>query len=320
MMTNIASMMQRLYQQFGDIPGISIECQKELIAIGIKNKAATAEIFLQGAQISHYQQAHKQQLLFLSEACDFKKNSALRGGIPICWPWFGDLAKNHHDIQQQLPHTAQPPAHGFVRNHDWEVKSITTPSDKLTIIELTLPALESPNNKHPFWPFATQLSYKIKVGNKLSAHLTVKNLSQKPFVFSAALHTYFAISDINILSISGFDQSTYTDALDNWQIKTQEGDIVFKQEVDRIYHTTCTKHDVKTITLNDGDRKINICSQGSNSTVAWNPWIEKSQRLSQFKPDDYYRMVCIETANALEDRVTLKPGKTHCLGVTLNEE
>jgi len=139
---NINDTIQSLYKDYGQLKGVTIECQKELVAIGIKNQAATAEVFLQGAQITRYQRIGEIPTLFLSQACEYQQGSALRGGIPICWPWFGDLAKNPEAVKQQVINEDQAaiatkfPAHGFVRQRDWTVESIRTPADDLTIVEL----------------------------------------------------------------------------------------------------------------------------------------------------------------------------------------
>ncbi|MFT5118471.1 MAG: glucose-6-phosphate 1-epimerase [Kiritimatiellia bacterium] len=317
---NIASTIQHLYQQYGQISGITIECQNELVAIGIKNKVATAEVFLQGAQLTHYQRITEKPILFLSEDCSYNAGSPLRGGIPICWPWFGDLAKNPHEIQQQLPEAemTHAPAHGFVRSRQWVVEAISTPSDQLTIIELKYDITVD----EALWPFATSLRYRIEIGDTLSASFSVTNTGNQAFVFTSSLHSYFSVSHIDHVSIQGFDKSPYFDALDTdaqgqWLVKQQQGNIHFSEAVDRVYHTTGTPIVLKDKSLNKSDRNISLRSAGSNSTVVWNPWIEKSQQLTQFALDDYQRMVCIETANAVEDKITLAPNASHTLSLLL---
>lgn len=316
---NINDTIQSLYKDYGQLKGVTIECQKELVAIGIKNQAATAEVFLQGAQITRYQRIGEIPTLFLSQACEYQQGSALRGGIPICWPWFGDLAKNPEAVKQQLMNedqaaiTTELPAHGFVRQRDWTVESIRTPADDLTIVELSYHVKDE-----PLWPFDTLLTCRISIGAALSVSLHIANNSSQAFVFSAALHSYFAVSHIDSVRISGFDQCEYYDALDvneknEWQLKTQQGDITFSGEVDRVYQSSSTP-----VVINDKNRATNISSLGSRSAVVWNPWVDKSQTLSQFKEDDYQRMVCVETANAVNDVVRLEAGEAHKLEVTIS--
>ncbi len=310
---NIASTIESLYQQYGQLAGITIECQNELVAIGIKNKAAHAEVFLQGAQLTHYQRVNEEPLLFLSDACEYKAGSPLRGGIPICWPWFGDLDKNSAPLTEQYASTdiQQAPAHGFVRNRYWDVDSITQPHDELTIIELSYTT-----QGEALWPFTTALLYRIEIGQTLSVSLTVKNMDDRPCIFTTALHTYFSVNDIADATIQGFDQAHYWDALDSdeqgrWQEKQQQQDITFAQEVDRIYQGLCSA------LLKDKHRNTSVKATGSESTVVWNPWVDKSIRLSQFNDNDYQRMVCIETANAANDHIVLAPKAVHTLAVEI---
>jgi glucose-6-phosphate 1-epimerase len=319
---NIIDTIQHLYKDYGQLKGVTIECQKELVAIGIKNQAATAEVFLQGAQITRYQRVNESPTLFLSKACDYKQGSALRGGIPICWPWFGNIEKNPNAIKQQLLGDTQAavtgsaikelPAHGFVREREWTVESIRTPADDLTIVELSYHVTDE-----PLWPFDTLLTCRIAIGATLSVSLHVTNNSPKAFVFSAALHSYFAVSHIDKISISGLDQAEYYDALDvndnnEWQVKTQQGDITFTEEVDRVYQSFNA-----SVTIKDKNRTTSVTSSGSNRVVVWNPWMDKAQTLSQFKGDDYQRMVCVETANAVDDVIRLEAGEAHKLEVII---
>ncbi len=307
---SLAQTIQQLYQQYGDLSGISIECQKDLVAIGIKNKAATAEIFLQGAQLSRYCRHQESPILFLSDACDYKEGVSLRGGIPICWPWFGNLDKNPEAVTQQIPaeYVKNAPAHGFVRGQDWQLVAIETPSDSLTTIELEYKNKSS----NSYWPFAAHLHYKVTVGETLSACLTVSNMDAHAFTYSSALHSYFCVSDIHRARIHGFEEAAYIDAADHWSAKQQQQSIRFTNEVDRVYGTAGTH-----VQLKDTQRTLAIDSKGSHSTVVWNPWIDKSQRLSQFNNDDYCRMVCIETANVMDDVITLGTGEKHALSITI---
>ena len=307
---DLATTIHSLYQQYGQLPGITIECQNELLAIGIKNKAAVAEVFLQGAQLTHYQRIGEAPLLFLSEACHYRSGESLRGGIPICWPWFGDITKNPDTVQQMLPVDQRDgaPAHGFVRDRDWQLDAITTPTDTLTVVELSY----TTQTDEPLWPHTTTLHYRIEIGVNVKVTFSVTNNSQHPFTFSSALHSYFSINDIENVRIQGFDQADYIDALDDWVVKTQDSDVTFTEELDRIY-----KRGDSAVTIDDGSRKVHLSSTGSNSSVIWNPWIDKSQNLSQFKHNDFQTMLCIETANVMDDSVHLMPQQTHKLQLTL---
>ncbi len=307
----MAEKIQSLYQQYGELDGISIECQKELIAIGVVNKAARAEIFLQGAQITGYQPHGKKPVLFLSEQCQYQEGTSLRGGIPICWPWFGDVRKNDESIQQQLVDIASISAHGFVRDKEWLLTDIHIQNDALTVLTLEY---DIDPQTYPAWPFSARLSYTISIGKTLTAVLSIHNTGQAAFVFSGALHSYFLVDNISDVSISGLEQCRYIDALQDWQSYQQQGELSIDKETDRIY---LLQQESMPISIRDKQRKITINSVGSRSAVVWNPWIEKSQGLSQFADDDYKKMLCIETANACDNVICLEPGQQHSLGVML---
>jgi len=305
----IANTLQTLFKRYGDLQGVFIEVHKDLVAIGINNAAAKAEIFLQGAQIARYQPHQQTPKLFLSEANDFREGSPLRGGIPICWPWFGELARNPQQIRQQFPSDfiQQAPAHGLVRDKQWQVKNITTPQKDLSCIELEL-NLEADHQ----WPFNCELLLTVEVGKELRSYLQVTNTDTKRFFFSSALHTYFAVNGIDQTEVSGLDGAHYQDALQDWAQNTQQGTVKFTEEVDRVFEDCQASIAIKqagTATLLD--------SVGSRSCVVWNPWKAKSATLSRFLPDDYKKMVCVETANIGNDSVTLEPGASHTLGLVI---
>lgn len=265
----------------------------------IENKSAIAKIALQGGHLFHYQQQGKKPLLWLSKKSHFTSGKAIRGGIPICWPWFGK-------------HRSNPtlPQHGFARTSLFEFLESTEPDESIT--EITL-QLQNSEETLSLWPFKFQLFLRITVGSTLKVALTTRNCDSKSFTISSALHTYFAVSDISKVSVQGLDTRTYWDALTN-EIKAQKGDIQIREEVDRVYQKT-----TDTLLLCDRDRTLQITPEGSSSAVVWNPWQEKTNRMTDMQEDAYKTMLCIETANALEDARKLDSGKEHTLQVTLSQ-
>jgi len=203
-----------------------------------------------------------------------------------------------------------------IRNSDKNSdKSADNNSDHSTRIKL----IYRNTVDEPLWPFNTTLHYEIEVGATLSVKMTVENNDSKPFTYSQALHSYFTVKDIDDLCIKGFDSSTYTDALDGWQLKTQQGDIKINSEVDRIYHSAPNPIELHSIKNENENGKLHsIESSGTANTVIWNPWIDKAKRLSQFNDDEYQQMVCIESANALDGSITLQPGEKHSLWLRLS--
>lgn len=309
-MTAIADTMQSLYRRFGEIDGVQIELHQSLLAVRVENTRAAATVFLQGAQLSHYQRHDEPAVIWCSPDCEYREGTPLRGGIPICWPWFGDLQKNPSQVSAKARlDTAQ--AHGFARQRQWQLEDIRTPHAGQTelVLRLRLAA-----DEEPAWPWPTLLTLSITVGESLALQLSVENLSDSKVCFSSALHSYFAVSQIDAISIDGLDGLDYIDCVDSWKPQRQQGALLISSEVDRIYHGTTTP-----ITLIDSGwgRAIQVLSEGSNSAVVWNPWNEKSRRLSQFADDAFRSMICIETANADRDCITLEPGQQHRLNLEL---
>jgi glucose-6-phosphate 1-epimerase len=311
---NLAEQLQGLYQKFGELPGISIELHKQLIAVAVENKAANATIFLQGAQVAEYQQKGQQKgqqpLLWLSDQCDFKAGKPLRGGIPICWPWFGNLECNPEQVRSQFP--ADAPAHGFVRDREWNLDSVEHVDSSTTELVLTL-------NVEPDaqWPFAARLQLKVTISEQLTLEFTVINHGDKPFSFTSALHTYLNISEIEAVSVSGLEGIRYLDTLNEWKPKTDEAPVCVKGEVDRVYQNLD-----KAVRLSDSGfkRAIRLDSDNAPDMVVWNPWQDKAKRLSNFADDAYQRMICLESAHVLDNLKYLEPGKSFVMKMSVTQE
>jgi glucose-6-phosphate 1-epimerase len=260
--------------------------------LDITNESASAKIALQGGHIFHYAHHNKEPLLWLSEVSDFKIGKAIRGGVPICWPWFG------------MSENPELPQHGFARTSIWKFHSSEEIDDKTTEVILTLKHSKS---SLELWPYHFELALHVRISDTLSMELKTKNLDEKPFKITQALHSYFQVSHISNISIEGLDKSIYYDALTQERYQ-QNGDIRFNQEIDRIYQKLS-----ETITLVDTKRQVLIENEGSSSAIIWNPWIEKCARMSAMNDDAYLTMVCIESANALDDIQTIMPNQSHTL-------
>lgn len=267
----------------------------------------------QGAQILSYRQGDAPPVIWLSEEAAFQQGQSVRGGVPVCWPWFGDLARNPDDVQAMYRGESEAPFHGLVRTLDWQLAQQRCEGDT-GILEFTcaqaLGAL-------PGWPHRVELTLQIRLDERLHISLTSRNLDDQPVALTQALHTYFAIGDIHQVSVEGLDGSRYIDTLENWQQRQQQGDPRIEGETDRIYLDL-----PPTLNLLDPawNRRITLQTSGSRSAILWNPWIAKAQRLSQFADDAWQRMLCIETANALDDRIVLAAGASHTLAVSIGSE
>ncbi len=319
---DLAEQLQALYKRWGDLAGVRIELYGDLIAISVENSQAQATVFLQGAQLSHYQRNFQQEnepaIIWSSDACTHRTGQPLRGGIPVCWPWFGDLDRNPENIRKMVVKQdatnseVEIPAHGFVRNQEWRLDHINIVNDDLTEVALTL---EIDEEDEPLWPYRCSLQLTLQIGAHLKSSLKVTNNDQQSIYFTGALHSYLRVGDIANVLVDGLDGVSYIDALQDFQTFKQQGAIDFQGETDRIYYDAPA---ITTIQDQSLRRSITLRGEGSSSTVIWNPWIEKGRRLSCFNEDDYSSMVCVETCNAHTDFVCLEPGQSHTLAVTID--
>jgi len=165
---------------------------------------------------------------------------------------------------------------------------------------------------------APNLRFRVTVGVELEMELEVRNLGAEELIYEEALHTYFAIGDIHQASVSGLEGVSYIDKTDGFKRKEQGREPkTFAKETDQVYldtQATCTIHDPAW------NRRIVIDKSGSDTTVVWNPWIEKTKSLSDMAPDDWKEMLCVETANAGESAVHLAPGASHAMRASIRVE
>lgn len=271
----------------------------------IANAHATAEICLHGAHVTAYQPHGQAPVLWMSAHSQFEANAPIRGGIPICWPWFG----KHPDDP------AGKPFHGFARLAEWEVGATRALPDGATEIELELPP-------HPpllaQWPERWELRLRVTVGKSLRVELTMRNAGSASVTHTIALHTYFTVGDVASVRVLGLEGCRYLDALATPPtVKTQTGAVTVGEEVDRAYLDTEADCVIEDPQLR---RRIRISKSGSRSTVVWNPWIAKSARMPDFGDHEYPGMLCVETVNTATDARTLAPGATHCIAATILAE
>jgi len=268
--------------------------------VEIKNNQAAAVISLQGAHILSWVPTGNDEVIWVSADATFSMGKSVRGGIPICWPWFGA-----HESDSSFP------AHGFARTVLWDVIDTKVLSADETEITFRLVTHELDNKLKLMWPQATIAEYKISIGKKLTMELTTFNKSDKSMIVGQALHTYFNIDDINNTKVNGLEGKTYLDKTDGFNSKIQDGPISVDSEVDRVYLDT--KDD---ITIDDEIRKIIIKKQGSHSTVVWNPWKDVAEKMGDLGEEGYQKMLCVESANAADDIVNIKPGENYSLRVS----
>lgn len=298
-MSNASPLIRR--EMFDDLP-----CWR------VQTAAADLLVAEQGAQILGYRRHGEPALIWLSEEARGQRGQSVRGGIPVCWPWFGDLARNPAALLAQYRGDAAP-FHGLIRNLAWECREQTVEGDSVRLLF----ACPQPENGLPGWPHAVDVELEIRLDNRLHIALHSHNRGQRPVWLSQALHSYFAVSDIRQVEVRGLEQCRYIETLAGWQEHEQEGALRFAGETDRIYLGLPER-----LELHDAGWQRRICleSRNAHTAVLWNPWIDKAQRLSQFAADAWQRMLCIETANVWDNCIEVAPGGEHCLDLCLWSE
>lgn len=274
-----------------EIPGsVSLLTGKGgLPLIRVDSANSTAEIYPLGAHITRFRRKNAPPLLFMSDASEFEVGKPIRGGVPVIFPWFG-------------PRDGMP-AHGFARLVVWDIKASQVLADGSVMLHLRLPTDDT-----------FEMDYIVTVGDTLTMELTVTNTGSSDFRFESCLHTYFQIGDIHQISVTGLNGTRYRDSLIGEDTTEIAEAIRFTGEVDRIYQNTGAEVEIHDPAL---CRIIHVRKSGSKSTVVWNPWIAKSQRMPDFLDDEYLQMVCVESGNVKENAVVLKPGGTSTLKVEI---
>jgi D-hexose-6-phosphate mutarotase len=255
----------------------------------VKNDFATATISLHGGHITSFVPNGKKDILWMSEKSDFAPGAAIRGGVPVCWPWFGDKGEGL-------------PKHGFVRNEMWYLRSHAELADGRTVVTLEITDKDVKFAK-PEFPFTLQITFYI--GKHLEISLTAVNEGDVPVVAPCALHTYFAISDVDDVVVKGLEKVEFSDRVAGADpaLQSECTDLRIDREIDRLYVNTAS-----AVTVTDKERTIKVEKTGSNTTVVWNPWIEKSSKMADFAAEGYRSMLCVEALAAFDDARVLHPG------------
>ncbi len=273
-----------------------------LLFADIHNAAASATVCLQGAQLLHWQpHAQPAPVLWLSDAAHYAPGRAIRGGVPVCWPWFGPSA------------SGTGPAHGFVRTGHWD--PVGSRQEHAGATRLRLQFCNSARAQAP-WPADFLLTLEMRIGATLGMVLETRNTGTRAFAIGEALHSYFRVGNVAGIAIAGLDGAAYSDNTAAGRVARQHGPVHIGQELDRRYRSRarCRIDDPQL------RRSIHIAKRGSATTVVWNPWSDKAARLGDLGsgagPGDGWRqMVCVESANAEVPPLVVAPGACHRLQV-----
>jgi glucose-6-phosphate 1-epimerase len=278
------------------IPGTLRLCPGRggLPMIEIENGLASALISLHAGQVLAYRPARAaQDLLFLSERAYFEPGKAIKGGVPICWPWFG-----------ADPEGRGRPAHGFVRSLPWTLRGTRTLDGGATRITL---GIADDASTRAQWPHRFNLALEVTVGDGLGVELITRNPEAGPFTITQALHTYFHVGDATRARVLGLEGCRYIDksATGRDAVLIQEGPVTFSGEVNRIYQSV-----PQTLIVEDPalGRRLRIQSRHSATCIVWNPWVETAHAMADLDDADYQVMLCVETANAADEVIQVPAG------------
>ncbi|MGV8977761.1 MAG: D-hexose-6-phosphate mutarotase [Cellulomonas sp.] len=283
-------------------PSVRLETgQGGLPVVRVAAPTATAEIYLHGAHVTSWVPAGQRPVLWLSAASRFEAASAIRGGVPICFPWFGARAGQ-----------PQAPKHGFARLSDWELVGARDQGDDV-VVELRL--TDDDATRASAWPYVFEATFTVVVGTELSMTLEVTNRDTTEFTFEEALHTYVAVGDVRSTEVTGLEGVGYIDRSSGpGTVPGEPGPARFAGPTDRIYLATTAQTTVRDVT---GRRSVTTLKDGSATTVIWNPWVDNARALADFGDHEWTGMVCVETCNVRGDRILLEPDQSHTVAARL---
>ena len=274
-----------------------------LIFAEIDNAGGTATVCLQGAHLTSFRPKDQPEpVVWVSEASRYLPGKSIRGGVPICWPWFGA-----HATQSDFP------GHGFARTVPWAVVDSGAVQG---VTHMTL-QLQTSDATRAQWPHDTPVTLRIAVSEVLEMALSTHNASGQPVPLSEALHTYFQVGDIAEVELQGLDGCAYLDKTEDFARKRQAGALRFGGETDRVYVDTTATCVIVDPQL---QRRIRVAKQGSASTVVWTPWEQKAAAMGDYTAQGWRNMLCVESANAADNALTLPPGATQTLSVRYSAE
>jgi len=270
-----------------------------LARVDITSPVADGKMYLHGAHLTSWRPAGSEEVLFLSTKSRWEEGQAIRGGIPICFPWFRGKADD-----------PQAPAHGFVRTRSWQLYSI---AENNTGVAVTM-FIESDEQTRRWWPGEFRLVYRVTFGSELKLELICINTGKTPLHFEEALHTYNRVSNVGTVRLQGLDGTRFLDNTAANKEKTQIGDATIGSQTDNAYINTTNAVDLLDPMM---CRRIRLEKAHSSTTVVWNPWQEAASKLRDLGEGEWKQFLCVEASNIIGAAVTLAPGQEHTMSATL---
>lgn len=255
-----------------------------------------------GAQLLSWNLNDGHPVIWLSPQALTDGTAPIRGGIPLCFPWFGSARTSSADVHSP----EQAPDHGFARTQEWKVLNEITDDDATYIV---LQLHHHRDDSDGYFPHELLATLTVSADDVLALQLEITNKDDHPFTFEEAFHSYFAVGDVKDVTIEGLNGARYLDKARGNKWRTQRGDLSLVGPTDSIYSSQ------SNLTLSDPRwiRRISVETQGSHSTIVWNPWVTGASRISDMAPQDWQDFVCVEIGNVGEHAVRLEPGQSHSL-------
>jgi|SRR5580658_2603002 glucose-6-phosphate 1-epimerase len=294
------------------IPGVArvSEGNGGLARVQITGAFGEGEMYLHGAHVTSWKPAGHDEVLFISTKSRWEEGQAIRGGIPICFPWFRGKLDD-----------PQAPAHGVVRTKMWQLESVIeteteNENENENGVAVTM-FTQSDEHTRKWWPGEFRLVHRVTFGSELRLELVCRNTGTRPFRFEEAFHTYNRIADIQDARVRGLDGVSYLDNTESNKEKMQRGDVVIASPTDSAYRNT--QNEVDLLDANK-KRRIRLRKENSLSTVVWNPWSEGAARLQDLGDGEWRQFLCVEASNILDAAIHLAPGQEHRMAAVLTVE
>lgn len=295
---------EMLNQKYGLNGKIVFQTNKHgFIEATAKGQGGTSTVLLYGAHLTSFIPEGEKEVLWMSKSAEFKEGKAVRGGIPICFPWFGPAPVNR-----------SLPKHGFARLMYWEPMASQILKDGSIELQLTL---LSNDFTYDLWPHEFKAVIAITTGRELSVSLHVENKGATEMQYSAALHTYFSVGDAASTCVEGLGGHYYYPEGSTQRQQQKEAFFELSSMVDRCYinhRQPCLIHDTAQ------SRTIRANKEGSQTTVLWNPWEEGARQIRDIHENGYLDYVCVEAVNTFDDTIVLQPGERHATTAILSVE
>ena len=285
-----------------EIPGIAriVDGRGGLPCVQVSSPRASGEIYLHGAHVTSWKPAGNEEVLYLSSKSKWQDGAAIRGGVPVCFPWFSARADD-----------PRSPAHGLVRTKSWQLEGITHADHDVTVALST--SADDATRKTWFGDY--HLLFCATFGEQLRLEIIVTNRGTSSFRFEEALHSYFRVANIAGAKLRGLNGAGFIDKTDAKREKHQHGDVLISAETDRVYLKTFS-----TVEIEDpaARRRVLVAKEESRDTVLWNPWSEKAKKMSDVGADEWRQFVCVETCNVGDHAVNLAPAQAHTMSALIS--